>query len=290
MTESFNINTKKEVADFLISLCKTANIEVNRDVSNNIIMHKSGSGEKIMFPFVINLSSVIISKAEDSCAAFESLCLCKKQSLADREVFNSDGASVGIIRNVKKDDYEVKLWDKNSVKIGEYCYLKSNILCKDNLLYGFNAEPYICVKIIEKLIFMFENYVNDIYFTVSFDDISASACAKSVNPDKIYMIYFADSDKSFKIGNGLGIVVKDGYHITDEGVIKNLTDICKENNIKSQTFVGKASALTEKLAVLFGGRCVYPICLPIDCRESGCEISDTSDTDYVLKLLDCIFA
>lgn len=290
MTEAFNISSKKEVTDFLIGLCRTANAEVNQDASDNIIMHKSGSGEKIMFPFVINLSSVIINKAEDSCAAFDSLCLCKAQSLADREVFNSDGVSVGIIRNVKKDDYEVKLWEKNSVKIGERCNVKSNITCKDNLLYGFNTEPYMCLKIIDRLLLIFDKCVKDIYFTVSFNEASASACAKAVNPDKIYMIYFTDSDKSFKIGDGLGIVIKDGYHITDEGVIKGLTDICKENNIKAQTFVGKASALTERLAVLFGGSGVYPICLPIECRGSGCEISDASDTDSALKLFDCIFA
>ena len=290
MTEAFNINSKKEVTDFLIGLCKTANIEVNLDASDNIIMHKSGSGEKIMFPFVINLSSIIINKTENSCAAFDSLCLCKAQSLADREVFNSDGVSGGIIRNVKKDDYEVKLWEKNSVKIGEYCYAKTSVTRKYDLLYGFNTEPYICLKIIDKLLLILSDCVNDIYFTVSFDATSASACAKAVNPDKIYMIYFADSDKSFKIGDGLGIVVKDGYHITDEGVIKNLTDICKENNIKVQTFVGKASALTERLVVLFGGSGVYPICLPIECRGSGCEVSDASDTDSALKLLDCIFA
>jgi len=52
MTEAFNINSKKEVTDFLIGLCRTANVEVNQDASDNIIMHKSGSGEKIMFPCV----------------------------------------------------------------------------------------------------------------------------------------------------------------------------------------------------------------------------------------------
>lgn len=283
------ILTFDDIKNDLFKLCEEMGCEINIDRSDNIIIHKPGKERKIVFPLIYSLNQIIITSVEKNRADFRTVNFDYTESLGDREVF-FNGESVGIIRieNKKKTASKIELWDNNSLKIGDICFLQSNIDCKGNKLYGCLLSPVISTKIIKNVLSSISRSVNDLYFTLSFCRDYAVSCSAALNPDEAYPIILAKTDENFVSGKGCGILIKDGCHITNESIISRLSEIAENKKITVQSFIGKSSPVSEKLSVSGRGVATGGLYLPVSHMGSGCEIVSGYDVDCLVMMIKSI--
>lgn len=286
------ILTFDEIKNELFKLCEETDCEMSIDGSDNIIIHKSGSGRRIVFPFICGLNQIIITSAEKNKADFRTVNSDYAESLGDREVFFND-ESIGIIRNENNENKEksvskIELWEDNTVKTGDVCFLKTDVMCKGDKLYGFSLTPVISMKIIQNVLTNFNDSVNDTYFTVSFYRDFAVTYPKDIKPEEAYPVICAKTDKNFVIDKGCGILIKDGCHITRESVISRLSEMAEKKKITVQNFIGKSSPIPERLSVCGGGIVTGGLYLPVSHMGSGCEIVSDSDINSIVMMIKSI--
>ncbi len=249
------------------------------DDAGNIIFYKQGNGRKIMLLTIVNQLKLCISGVKENKAEFELCGSTELSSLKDEEVFIS-GSSVGIIRETKEEEkskYFIELWDKNIVKIGDFCNIKSSYRCKDYKLYGINLSGLIPFEIAKKSFNQVKSSVNDIYFTVSFNENSAKAIIKKLCPDIIYLVYCVKETEDFKTSNGCGIVYKDGNAVIDKSLIDFIENTAKDSGISHQVYIGKQSNFPELLGITGKGATVGAFAVPVAYLGSGCELLNTED-------------
>ena len=283
------ILTFDEIKNELSELCEETGCEMNVDRSDNIIIHKAGSGRRIVFPFICSLNQIIITSADKNKADFRTANSDYAESFGDREVY-FNGESVGIIRNENKEKsvYKIELWEDNAVKTGAICFLETDVKCKGNRLYGFSITPVISTKIIKNVLTDLNDCVNDLYFTVSFCRDFTVTCHTELKPDEAYPIICAKTDKSFVTDKGCGILIKDGCHITNESVISRLSEIAEKKKITVQNFIGKSSSIPERLSISGGGIVTGGLYLPVSHMGSGCEIVSETDVENLIMMIKSI--
>lgn len=283
------ILTFDKIKNELSKLCEETECEMKVDRSDNIIIHKSGSGRRIVFPFICSLNQIIITSVDKNKADFRTANSDYAESFGDREVY-FNGESVGIFRNENKEKSvsKIELWEDNMVKTGDICFLETGVKRKGDKLYGFLITPVISTKIIKNVLTDLNDCVNDLYFTVSFCRDFAVICQTELKPDEAYPIICAKTDKSFVTDKGCGILIKDGCHITNESVISRLSEIAEKKKVTVQNFIGKSSPIPERLSISGGGIVTGGLYLPVSHMGSGCEIVSESDVESIVMMIKSI--
>lgn len=274
----------------LTALFKNSNFNVDVDANENIIAHKPSvnADKKIMVCVVSQNTGVCIKGIKDKIATFVYDDDANKSILTDKEVFLND-TSAGIIRSTFKDEkiceQKLHLWDDNIIKIGDFVTIKNSALRKGDKLYGFNISQIIPLKIAIFVEQNLDNAVKDIYFTISKSEKSARAITNKISPDKIILIYTANTTEDFKISKGCGAVYKDGCAVIDKKMRELITETAESINISFQSFVGKVTPLTEILGITGKGADVGAICIPLDNADTSLTVADINDIEQAEKLL-----
>ncbi len=282
-----------KVKNIICTELSSNSLDIYVDNADNIVIHKLGDGKKIMVSAVMNMAKLCITNIrEDNTANFELISEISDYAICGKDVI-SNYNSIGIVRcsecknksDIDKIKYNIEVWDKTLVDIGDLCYIKTDINCKGDMLYGFNISSIISTKIILSIINLMRDCVNDIYFTVSFGDSGVLSAVKNINPDIFYSVYEAKTDKNFKISNGCGIVYKDGNAIISQSIKNFENDVASDNNLNVQPFIGRQNKLVEVLGITGDIDKIGAICIPVKHLGSSCEVVDTRDILSAEKLL-----
>ncbi len=269
-----------KIKDVIAQQVESSSIEINMDNAGNIVIHKCGRGRKIMISALVDRSRLCITSVSSKKAEFELSGNINKQSLKDTEVV-FQASSIGIVRakeeEKKENEYYIDLWDENAIDKGDVCYLKSNVFCKGDILYGIDVSSVIPLEIIVCLINELRECVNDLYFTISFCENGVKSIVKSIKPDCLYHIYCAKSDDDFSISNGVGVVYKDGNAVVSPQIRNVQNKIAADKKIKTQPYIGKHSKLIEVLGITGEEKKIGALCIPVKCMGSGFEIVDIND-------------
>lgn len=265
------------------------NLEAYVDNADNIIVRKKGTGKKVMVSTVIKNPRLCITNIKSDNIAevsvseeYRSSDLCGLEAISNKGDLGIVRCAEDVDKSSEKDvSLHIELWDEKLANVADICYIKSNIYCKGDLLYGFNTSPLILTKILIDTIKQHVESVNDIYFTLSFSDFGLVSAVKKINPETLYFVYEVNADKNFKISNGCGIVYKDGNAIVAADVIKRETEVAKNNNICVQPFVGKQNKLLETLGITADINEICALCVPVKHLKSNCEVIDVKDVKSV---------
>lgn len=282
-----------KIKDIVCEEISDSSVDIKVDSAGNIVVHKKGSGKKILVSTVIKHAKLSVAKTKtddiaevDLSDSFNCSAVCGKEAVYDNDTLGIVRCTEQKEKSSKKDvRCYIDLWDGKSIKTGDMCYIKPEINCKGNTLYGFNVSAVTIAKIIIDLINCTSSSVNDICFTMSFSDFGLISAAKKINPDVLYFVYEVDANKEIKISKGCGIVYKDGNAIIADDIISIEKEIAKSNNIDVQPFIGKQNKLVETLGITGDLSGIGAICVPVKHLRSSCEVVDIKDLQSTEKLL-----
>lgn len=274
--------------EYVINYIKDISREFQTEILNDetIVINKSGTKPKKAVCFIMELPQIIITNVDGCNAEFSIQGKAEPTVLCNREVF-CDGESKGMIRVIEgeKDEFKLVLWNENSVDSLDILSVEYPVRCKGDIVYNSGASPIISIKILEKLLKLDSARMNDICFTVSFSDITLPQVISSLDSEEVYIVGGAKADEKFKCGSGAGIVVKDGYFISDEKILRFMNDTAEKNNIKTIAYSGKENAYCEKISIHNRGNKVIPVYFPIEYSDTSCPMCNISDGKAVAELV-----
>ncbi len=251
--------------------------------SDNIIMNLPGTGKKIMFSIVVQDRKLIIKKVEKNKAEFETIWDRDKNVITDKIVYMNN-EPVGVVRKDKDKEF-VEIFTSKEIKIGDVLEFNIDYTCKGNMLYTTSSSYEIARVLAKEIALVKSDTVNDIYFTASKSTYGALAVANSVMPDYIFSIYTAPESEIFAIGNGCGIMLKDGNAVAEQKLYKLMCDISADKSVKFQPFNGKKNKLVEQFGIIGTGAKVGGICIPCSGCDSVTEVVNTDDITNAANLI-----
>ena len=286
--------------------------QVYTDALNNIIVHKKGTGKKIMFSAHTDEIGIMANYIDDN--GFVRFALVGGvdvyTALYKRVVFQN--GTVGTVCFENKTDIKKDLKPQNmyidigvdskdealtmvsigdtASFVGDFCDRGKSVVSKalDN-----RAGVYILINAIKNL----KNSPFDLYFVFSSQEEiglrGARAAAYDIEPDIAIAVDVTDTGDTpgcetldVKLGGGAAIKIMDKSVITDRGLREALVSCAKENDIPYQfeilTFGGTdAGAMqTVKSGALTGA-----ISLPIRYVHTPCETAYKSDIEACINLV-----
>lgn len=284
--ELFNYLSKNssEIFELVKEISDKVGYDCYKDRADNIIIHNSGNGDRVLVPFIVEKEELLITSIKDNNVYFTSNTNIELEVNTNIYINNN---KIGYIKNTEEKHIIVN--NKNDVKKGEKAYIKSGVLCKANKLYGRNVKSNISIYFVVKLIEEAILSDKDIYFTLSFSKNAAKVLPDSIKPDFIFNTYYDEVSENFVLSKGSGIAYKDGGAV----IGKEMLDLYKKcsKNIKHQAFFGKTGSLTEYFSLCESGIKSGAIIIPVKNLNKSCEIASADDINSALliykNLLTC---
>ncbi len=258
-------------------LAQEMGYECYTDLADNIIIHKSGRGKRVLVPFIIDKEELLITSVNGKKAEFVSNLSIKHSDNTD--VYLNDSL-VG--RIVKEEDKTIELFAENSIKKGQKVHIKNTQFCKGNKLYGRNIKSNISLYIAEKLISEKLNADKDIYFTLSFSKKAAKVLQKTLKPEFIFLSSYDKPNKNFEISKGAGISYKDNGVITSKDVLELYKNA--SSDILNQNYFGKPDSLTEYYLISEKDIKTGSMVIPIKNINEQCEIASIDDVNSAISI------
>lgn len=173
--------------------------EVYTDNAKNLVFHKRGEGQKVMFCACLDTPGVIVTSVENSNISIA--------PLGDTDVFSSslravrfENGAVGLLhcekisQDTKISDFTVEIFDKSKmVNLGEKGYFEADFVAlSDNIFAGFGLSQKICAATLVQAAKSISTTKKDVYFVfctqTSLGFRSSAAAANTVKPDVVYVL------------------------------------------------------------------------------------------------------
>ncbi len=287
--------------------------EFRVDPMGNLIVHKKGSGKKLMF--IAHMDEIGFMITEIDQRGFLRFTPLGKPILrflpgkmvkfangthgvigVESEDGNKELDLSGLFIDVGGDHKEVT----SKVKIGDVAVFATPFRRQDNYVIGKALDDRIGCYLLITLIKENPPSPFDLYFVFAVQAEvglrGEKTSAYSIQPDyaiSISPIQSGDIPKGppvpVKLNHGVAVTVKDERMITMPVIRDRLIELCQEEGIKYQMGIresgssGGASAQLSRFGVPTGA-----ISIPTRYLHTGCEMSSEADIEAALNLLRCL--
>lgn len=258
--------------------------------------------KKINISLLTEIPKIVITGVEtkdvkDIKKAFFQPINIKNTDLLNNKIVYKNDEELGIIRKEKDKQY-IEIFEDIFEELKQdltqnivLCNLKSNTLCKGDLVYSNNMLQEIKEKIIEYKDNAANSFVNQINFTIFDDENEVVSEITKQEFDINILIYTCDeseiSSNNLRTGNGCGIVVQDNGYLMplnlQEKIKENInkflsSETQSEKNaiLKYQTCFVKYSSVLEKISIS-GSSPAIGIIIPVkyaDTEFVECNVND----------------
>jgi endoglucanase len=293
--------------------------DISVDSIGNIIVHKSGTGKKILVTAHMDEPGFILSGITDKgYIKFKSVGSMDSRTIISKRVSIGDNKIMGVIgmkaihlqkRAERENTVDVsdlfidigakdKAHAEKKVKLGDYITFDTSFGALNENVKGKALDSRIgCFCLIEALK---KNYKNDIHAVFATQHEVGSRGAKvaayNINADialvldtveSADMFKTADFEKNAKVGHGAVISYMDKRIIADKAASDKLLQMAEKANIKTQMKMSTVGA-TDGGAVQTSGLAAKTISIGVPCRYSHTPVSIASKADIkaALKLTE----
>lgn len=287
---------KKEIESF----CD----EIYSDSMGNLIAHKKGNGNKLMFAAHMDEIGIIVTHIDkNGFARFKNLGGIYVKHLVGRRVRFADG-TIGVIgceeeNYNKKPSYENLYIDigSKSVKVGDTAAFVGEFYTDGKIIVSKALDNrsgcYILIKAIQNL----KSSSNDLYFVfTSQEEVGlrgARTAAFSLEPDYAVAVDVTDTGDTpeapvseVSLGKGAAIKIMDRSILCDADVRVKMTEVAKNHGIPYQLDIMTAGGTDAgaihltRAGVKTGG-----ISLPVRYVHTPSETANTDDINACVKLV-----
>lgn len=253
-----------KVADFITNEIKEYVDDIKIDALGNLIAHKKGPGSKIMLAAHMDQLGMIVKEIDEKgFIRFGGLGSIKPFNLIDtRVIFENGVEGVIICEKVKElgtithDNLYIDIATLSredvlkKVKLGDVAITKSQYYENDECVISQCLDDRIGCMILIEVIKKNIETENDMYYVFTVQEevgcIGAKIASYEVNPDLFIALDVACTGDelrgiktAMKLGAGAGVKVKDAFLMVNYDVVKYLTALCENNNIKYQLEVSE---------------------------------------------------
>ncbi len=303
--------TEGDISNFILEETKKFGLETKTDALGNIILHKSGSGEKIMLAAHMDEIGIMVTYIGDNgFVRFAAIGGVAISELMARRVIFKNG-TVGVI-GTEEGKPEKPSINKMFIDIGASTKEETEALVSIGDTASFYGEPviskdtviskaldnrigcYVLLRTIEKTL----SSPRDIYYVFTTQEElglrGAKTSAFGINPDVAVSIDTTVAGDtpgakgmSVKMGTGVAIKVMDRSVITHPIIRSELTTTARDNNIPYQLEVlttGGTDAGAIQLSA--AGVKTAGISIPTRYIHSPSEMVSIKDTENAIMLLE----
>ena len=298
---------EKPITELIASLTKNFADEIYTDVMGNLVVHKKGSGKKVMFAAHCDEIGIVVTYIEENgFLRFSDVGGLYTRHLNNRKVRFANG-TIGVISFEKENDKNklakmyIDIGAKSSedakklVSVGDMAVFTGEFYSQGTRVISKALDNRTgCYVLIEALKRVKSD--NDLYFCFTTQEEvglrGARTCAYSVDADVAIAVDITDvgdtpncEKNSCSLGNGAAIKVMDYSVICSPSIREKLATLAKENSIKYQLEVmteGGTDAgvmLIAREGVLTGG-----ISIPTRYIHSPSEMADIEDIENCIQL------
>ena len=271
------------VMDIKNFIANNSNVSINDLISdnyNNITYLNENSKNLILFTF--NPIGVMINEINNNRINLDKIGRDNKKQL------NGKNISIGTI---KKDDdrYYVEKNDKIICSDNQLFNIKESHICEGDSLYTIQSNAYIPLIMLIKLLFSYQDTVNEISFTLINKPFS-SECGyiEIINrfmPENLVVVSLCYENETTKIGSGPSIVIKDGNGVTKECAYSKLSCLAADNNISYQFYIGKTDKVYECISLSKSRLNYSGIYIPVKKASADTDKILYDDVEKTLNLL-----
>lgn len=286
--------------------------EIYTDVLNNIIVHKKGSGKKIMFSAHADEIGLMANYIDDNgfvrfaivggVDVYTSLyqrvkfkngvtgTVCFENKTDIKKDLKPQNMYIDIGASSKEEALAMISLGDTAAFEGSFCDRGQTVVSKalDN-----RVGMYILINVLKKL----ERSPFDLYFVFSSQEEiglrGARAAAYQINPDVAIAVDVTDTGDTpgcetldVKLGNGAAIKIMDKSVITDRALREAMVCCAKEGDIPYQfeilTFGGTDAGAMQTVK---DGAITGAISLPIRYVHTPCETADKRDIEACINLV-----
>lgn len=306
----FNAPSGREakIADFIKNKVKDFADEVYSDSLGNLIVHKKGSGKKIMLTSHMDEIGIVVTYIdENGYLRFSDVGGLYTKYLAGRRVVFENGTEGVVFTEPKNDknallkmyiDIGAKSQEEAEkfVNVGDMAVFCGEFIQQNDVIIGKALDDRAgCFALIEALKRVKSE--NDLYFVFTVQEEvglrGARTAAYAISPDIALAVDVTDSgdtpkcDKvAVKLGYGAAIKVMDYSVICDKDVKETLISLAERENIKYQLEVMTEGG-TDAGVIHFsrGGVKTGGISIPTRYIHSPSEMINKDDLEAVIKLI-----
>lgn len=296
------------VADMIESLAKPYADDIRRDVMGNLIVHKKGSGPRIMFAAHMDSIGFIVSFVEeDGKLRFGRLGGLDPYACIYTPVRFKNGVKGVIAADEDADEKKLALNDlyidigaksreeaEKQVKLGDTAIYAAPAIDLGNRI----SSPYLdnricCVSLLMALEGLKETK-NDVYFVFTVQEElglrGAGPAAYGIDPKYGIAVDITVGDEkkvgNCKLGDGAAIKVMDRSVICHPQMVKRLETLAEEKNIPAVLDVLRAGG-TDAGAIntTRGGICTGGVSVPCRYTHSPVEMVEKKDVQATADLI-----
>lgn len=296
------------VADMIESLAKPYADDIRRDVMGNLIVHKKGSGPRIMFAAHMDSIGFIVSfMEEDGKLRFGRLGGLDPYACIYTPVRFKNGVKGVIAADEDADEKKLTLNDlyidigatsreeaEKQVKLGDTAiYAAPAIDLGDRISSPYLDNRICCVSLLMALEGLKETK-NDVYFVFTVQEElglrGAGPAAYGIDPKYGIAVDITVGDEkdvgNCKLGDGAAIKVMDRSVICHPQMVKRLEALAKEKNIPATLDVLRAGG-TDAGAIHTTRGGVYTGGISVPCRytHSPVEMVEKKDVQATADLI-----
>jgi endoglucanase len=303
---------EQAISQVISDLAKPYADEITTDTLGNLIVHKKGSGPKLMFAAHMDSIGLVVTYVEeDGALRFGKLGGVNPLDIRNAPVRFENGV-VGAVKVHGKADENKLTTDDLYLDIGAESREQAQSMVKlgDTAVYATTAaqagdrviSPYLDNRVSCAVLLLalerLQNCQNDLYFVFTVQEElglrGAKTAAYGVDPDfaiavdvtGAYDFPGASKAGSAVLGGGAAIKVMDNSIICHPAMVETLTKLAKERDIPAQLDVltrggTDAGAIHQsRLGVVTGG-----ISIPCRYSHTPTAVADLRDVEACVKLV-----
>lgn len=300
-----------EIREMIVNLAKPWADEITVDTLGNLIVHKKGSGPKLLLSAHMDSIGFIVTHIEkEGVLRVGRLGGISPKEAAYTPVRFKNGVRGVIIPEEKADFGKLKLDEcyldigaadeetaKTMVQVGDTAVYDSPVFQSGDRVVSPYLDNRISCGILLCVLEQLPHVTNDLYLLFSVQEEvglrGAKTAAWSIAPDYALAIDVTDVDDTpgsersgtVQLGKGAAIKVMDSSVICHPDVVKKLEDLARDNGITVQKDIMRAGGTdagaihTARMGVRTGG-------ISVPCRyiHTPVEMADLKDLDACIQL------
>ncbi len=297
------------VADIIENELRGYADEITRDALGNLVVHRRGTGKRVMFAAHMDSVGLIVTNIEDGFVRVSPIGGISPTAALSQHVQFENGAQGVLMCGPKAKRGELKFADmfadvgaadneeaQNLISVGEAAVISPRSFISNGRIFSNHLDDRTgCLVLIEALKRM-ETTDNDVYFVFTVQEElglrGARAIAYTIAPDiavSVDIMTAGDTpdpaQTSLKLSKGAGIKVKDSSVITSPQIRRSLIEAAEACGAQYQMEVGGGGTDAGAIQTARGGVTVGGISIPLRYTHSGAECAALSDIEAAVKIV-----
>lgn len=288
----FEENLKKQI----LRVIQNSSYEI-KSISGGVLVERAGEGPKTMLLCNLARTRFLLTETKENKAKGIFFGDISAAAWPGAQMLFTNGL-YGIVhsRNKEKEMKPEDLYldcgiacEENGIEKNMFAYPKELFIQQKNMIFGnalsAKAGAVVLLDVLQKCLDWNRNICFVFLYNTELGNFSPAYTVAQIQPEYLFTVSGYAANEKFSVGKGTGILLKDGNAVVGEKMRRWVINTAEEEQIPYQIYLGKKSALNERLSVAGRGTLLGGICLPVEWMGEPTEKICVNDLEKSINLL-----